>query len=105
MKDVPAKDIRYFNGYLALAGDHALSAMAVKSSSSAREFPIIKSLEEVPVAGVDGSGGESGFLKFISVAGYKLAVFKKKIQCLGQSTASYVATSSILNAISLGSKA
>ena len=105
LKDISANDIKYCNGYLALVGDHALSAMALKSSSSAREFPIIKSLEKVPVAGVDGSSGESGFLKFISVAGYKLAIFKKKIQCLGQSTASYVAASSILNAISLGSKA
>ena len=69
------KDLKYSSGYLAMAGDTALSVMAISASSSAEEFPIIDNLEEFPVAGIDGSSGNSGFLKFISLLGHKLAVF------------------------------
>ena len=69
------KDLKYSNGYLAMAGNTALSVMAISASSSAEEFPIIDHLEEFPVAGIDGSSGNSGFLKFISLLGHKLAVF------------------------------
>ena len=69
------KDLKYSSGYLAMAGNTALSVMAISASSSAEEFPIIDHLEEFPVAGIDGSSGNSGFLKFISLLGHKLAVF------------------------------
>lgn len=113
------KDLKYSSGYLAMAGESALSVMALSASSSAKEFPIITNLEEFPIINIDGRDGNSGFLKFISILGHKLAVFQTKIQCLDYANASYTpplstivgedgnsqaAPTEILNAISLGAK-
>ena len=98
------KDIRCSNQYLALASISALSAMAIRHSNGPQETPVISCLEEMPIAGIDGNQGNSGFIKFVSVAGHKLAVFKTKIQCLDNANASFDSSSTILNAISLGSR-
>ena len=95
-----AKDLLFNNGYLALAGDHALSVMHLSTANDV-QLPIISRFDEVPVPGIDGSSGESGFLKFINVKDVVLAVFKTKVQSLGADKAVFNSPYEIQNAIAL----
>jgi hypothetical protein len=56
----------YKDGYLAIASSTGLSSMVLANQGEV-ELPTIESLKEVDIVGIDGSGGNSGFLKFIRV--------------------------------------
>ena len=64
------------------------------------EMDDIKSLDEVQIVGIDGSTGESGFLKFIEAKGSKIAVFTTKLASLSENKAQ-ISFLDILDAISI----
>lgn len=94
------KDMLYKDGYLAIASSTGLSSMVLVNQGEV-ELPTIESLREVDVVGIDGSDGNSGFLKFIRVFGTSIAVFKTKIVSLGADKSKFSPLSGILDAIPL----
>lgn len=95
-----AKDMLYKDGYLAIASSTGLSSMAITNQGEV-ELPTMESLKEVDVVGIDGSSGNSGFLKFIKVFNTSIAVFKTKIVSLGADKSKFNSSSEILDAIPL----
>lgn len=93
------KTICINDDYLVIAGETAISSMLLTQQNSV-EIDAIKSLDEVQIVGIDGSSGNSGFLKFINAKGSEIAVFTTKLFSLSGNKAK-IAFFDILDAISL----
>lgn len=95
-----ATELLFDKNYLAIAGNNALSAVHLSVSDDVG-LPIISRLDEVDLPGIDGSSGDSGFLKFIYAGDIPIAVFKTAIHSLGDDGSRFISPYEILTATTL----